>query len=796
MTKTILERYQQAGEFQLAELSNHTHNTVVHPHWVEGSHRFWYRRGSNEGWEYRVVDVDTGANTAAFDHAALANALTAATKQDVSPYNICFDAMTLTDNGAVDFSLYGYRWSYDPATEHCERLGEVPAGSVELYSPDGKKGVFVRDHNLWCKDNATGEEHALTSDGIERYGYASFGPSGLVTAIWSPDSNYLLTFQYDGREGDRYEVISYLPGQDKSLPMVSSNGAYVSGTGGESFERLRLVVIHVETGQVQSLNYPSVPSRDDHLQGFAATNGWSADSQTVYFIDKSVDHKTARLVASDIHTGATHVVFEESSETFVRMQHEQSIAPLFQALPDSNEFIWYSERNGWGHLYLYDLTTGQLKNPITDGVGLVRQVLHFDAERRELLLTMAARDPDRSPYYRGIYKANIDTGELTTLADGPFDYLVPCPGDIGVRQAVSGVIDSAGINSLSPCGEYMVYTRSRVDTIPESVLMDRNGREIMTVETADISGLPSDWVWPEPVMLKADDGETEIAGVVFRPPGFSPDQSYPVVDYSCSTRCHVQFPHGAFAAGTNLGLYYYRAVALAALGFIVVMIEGRATPLRDKAFQDHGHGDFAAANELKDHIAGMRQLAERYPYMDLDRVGIIGLEGFSNIVFSLLKYSDFYKVACVHYQEDCWDYPSRTVTDEWYGTADAALRAKKTHPADYVDTFDGKLLLTESMKSVSIVNTFRLIEALQQANKDFDQVFLPDLWYRGNNYNYRREWDYLVRHLQGVEPPKGFVFEDFLEAFEAIYFENAKKKNEFVQRLSEEVKEETTVESV
>jgi dipeptidyl-peptidase-4 len=298
------------------------------------------------------------------------------------------------------------------------------------------------------------------------------------------------------------------------------------------------------------------------------------------------------------------------------------------------------------------------------------------------------------------------------------------------------------------------------------------------------------------VALKAEDGETDIAGVVFRPPGFSLDKHYPVIDYSCSTRCNVQFPHGAFTAGALLGIIYYRAAALAALGFIVVMIEGRATPLRDKQFQDYGHGDFSAADELKDHITGMRQLATRYPYMDLERVGIIGLEGMSNIVFSLLKYSDFYKVAAVHYQEDCWDFPVRYITDEWYGTADKALIAKKMHPSDYVETFDGKLLLTEGMQSMSLANTFRLIEALQKANKDFDQVFLPNLYYGGNDYNYRREWDYLVRHLQGVEPPKGFVLESGVGLFRESVYKKINKKCDFIKIIAESSKEKDTIEVV
>jgi dipeptidyl-peptidase-4 len=731
----------------------------------------------------------------AFDHGSLANAITVATKQSFTPYDIYFDEMTIGPSGQVYFGLFGYRWSYDPVINNCEKLEKIADNSFELNSPNDEKSVFVRENNLWLKDTVTGEEQALTVDGAENYGYAALTPAGLPKAIWSPDSKHLFTFQYDSRGSDPVDIVSYVPTNTEKTPFLSTL-ALTASVAGETFDDVRLVVINLESSEVRPVNYPNLCLRDDFNRFSTNVGWWSSDSQSVYFLDKSVDHKIVRLVESDIHTGATRVVFEESSDTFVRIRHELGEMSLFRPLPQTNEVIWYSERSGSGHLYLYNLETGALKNPITDGNGVVREVLHYDERRRELLLSIAARDPDISPYYRGLYKVNIDSGELTALVEGPFDHTVACADSVNVGQVIGMMADCAGIDGIAPSGDYILITRSRVDTIPENILIDRQGREIITVETADVSGLPGDWVWPEPVMLKADDGQTDLAGIVFRPPGFSSNQSYPIVDFSSTTRCQVQFPHGSFSTGAILGVYYYRAAALAALGFIVIMIEGRATPLRDKKFQDHGHGDFSAANELKDHIAGMRQLAERYPYMDLNRVGITGLEGFSNIVFSLLKYSDFYKVAAVHYQEDCWDYPVRIIPDEWYGTADDALRAQKKHPSDYVESFDGKLLLTEGMRTMSLANTFSLIEALQKANKDFDQLFLPTLGYRGNGYNYRREWDYLVRHLQGIEPPKEFSFGDGIAIVEADYREKIKKKNDFIIMVSDGGTEKDTVDVV
>jgi dipeptidyl aminopeptidase/acylaminoacyl peptidase len=175
-------------------------------------------------------------------------------------------------------------------------------------------------------------------------------------------------------------------------------------------------------------------------------------------------------------------------------------------------------------------------------------------------------------------------------------------------------IDSIiNVNGVSPCGQYLVTTRSRVDTVPVSVLIDRDGKEILALETADISGLPSDWHWPEPVKLKGADGETDIYGVVFRPPSFSPDNQYPVVEYSSSMRCFSGLAQGAFSLAPFLGITYFAPAALAALGFIVVIIEGRGTPFRNKIFQDHHFGDLRYTSDLDDRISGIRQLAKRYP---------------------------------------------------------------------------------------------------------------------------------------------------------------------------------------
>ena len=319
-------------------------------------------------------------------------------------------------------------------------------------------------------------------------------------------------------------------------------------------------------------------------------------------------------------------------------------------------------------------------------------------------------------------------------------------------------VDSADVNGVAPSGQYLVTIRSRVDLTPVSVLIDRDGVEILTLETMDTSSLPADWQWPEPVKLKSDDGHTDIYGVVYRPPGFSPDKRYPVVDFSCGMRHHTCIPQGSFVNAHCHEFYYLSGAAMAALGFIVVAIEGRGTPHRNKAFQDYNYGDIASASTFSDRIAGLRQLAERYPYIDLERVGITAGDSLGNTVYGMLDYPDFYKVGVVFCHADPrFDNAPMAETYDGFPFDDNAVNPQTRYAEDYIDSLKGKLLLIEGMLDPTIVaGTFRLVEALQNANKDFDLICQPNKAHDVPTYGIRRSWDFLVKHLQGIEPPHEF----------------------------------------
>lgn len=766
MSDNILSRYGEAQKILSGYLSdNLVMNDAIYPHWVisaesDGSHCFWYIRNIENGIEFRLVDARSASNEIAFDHQALADHLEEATGKAIDPHNLPITDVSMTLSPLlIRFQCGGKSWVFDTtngAIDDTSDDGDV--GSHILSSPDATKEVFVVDNNLWVRDCQSGNKFSITEDGTEDFSYGGslLNIDKKIQARWSPDSKYLFVTQLDSRDVTGQASISYAPYGGGLRPETIHSK--MACAGDDKINTYKLSVIEVATGHAHTLDnciQPFVLNGPETFDGFFTSNmgWWSTDSQRVFFIDVKRGLKRVRLIEWNIIDGSTKVIFEESSDTYLSLRADIASSVVFLPLLESDELVWYSERNGWAHLYLYDLNAGKLKNQITEGGWLVRSVLHYDSVSRELIIQTAGRDFEVNPYYRDICRVNIDTGKLIPIASGSFDHMVYSPSH-GYSMQLCGFfkIDTAdSVSGTSPCGKYVVATVSRVDKVPETLLYDSSGNLLLTIEVANISKLPSDWCWPEPVQLKAADERTDIYGVVFRPPGFSSDKSYPVVDYVSGFRSLDVIPFGSF--NNSHFQYYFEMAALAALGFIVVGITGRGTPLRNKAFQDHNYGKPGGEDDLEDHIAGLHQLKKRYPYIDLDHVGITSMECASNVVYGALKYSDFYKVAVSH----CFSDPRHTMfpLEMYHNIYDQDSLHNAGGPEDHVESFNGKLLLICGMLA-GAESTFRLVEALQAANKDFDMLCLPNIGYKVTNYTRRRGWDYLVKHLLGYTPPNQF----------------------------------------
>lgn len=734
-------------------------NTTVFPTWIGKSDVFWYVKDLKDGKQFRLVDPKKVTNIPAFEHQKLADALAKAANKEVDAINLPFSTIELSLKPLkVRFVAFEKHWEFE-AVEGCCTEIPMPQGKGEVVSPNGKQLVFTKDYNLWLRDLESKEEKQLTTDGEKCYIYGApgtaWGPSmgcGLQVR-WSPDSQRIFAVQRDTRQVKALPVMHHVPLGGSVRPQVTFHKfAY---PGDEHAETIRLLVIDVATGEHQSACYPQIPVTRNSWGFFSANLGWwHKGSRLAYFVDVDRYYKYARVVEFDTDTGRTKVLFEETSDTQINLMNNGDMHPSHSVLPDTNELLWYSERSGWAHLYLYSLDTGELKNAVTEGEWLVRDVVTCDPERREVFVQTGCRTPGRNPYYRDLVRVNIDSGDMHTLASSDHDYFACAYTDM-LGAVVNGLRREAKSRGTSPTGNYSVITRSRANTLPESLVIDRTGKEKLILEKAEIQGLPENWQWPEPVRMIAADGKTDIYGTIYRPSTFSPNKHYPVVNMPCNTPDFPWAPIGSFNNNIFDGQGFYDAAALAELGIIVVQIDGRGGSFRSKAFKDSGYGNLQLPLMQQDQVAGIKQLAERFPFMDLNKVGISAhVGGGQGIVQGLLDYPEFYKVGTSSFVHD-----ARLMTATMWGDMfEGKTRGDQTYPEDRVEFLKGKLLLLGGMLDTTTppAGIFRIVEALQKSNKDFDMVLLPNLEHNYSGYLVRRSWDYIVQHLLGEQPPKEF----------------------------------------
>ena len=768
--------------------NNPQRNDAVFPHWVDNGSQFWYLKKTKEGKQFRLVSPQKLSNEQAFDHKILASALQEKIGKTINYKDLPIKIIEISLlEKQVHFIAFQKHWAFDLDTLACSEIKKPKKGVgspdgkkvffqpiKELMSPDGKKSAFTRENNLWIRDILTGEEKALTNDGDKqcKYACATHISETDIQAVWSPDSNRIFTVQMDYRNITERPRIRFAPFDGSLHPKASTER--IAYPGDKDIGLYHLKIIDISSEEIQMPNYDPLPITSIYGRFFSEKRGWwSTNNRQVLFIDEARGGKRVCLILFDIETGETRQLFEEESNTFVKMGHTSEDIPIFLPLPETNELIWFSERNGWGHLYLYDTLTGKEKHPLTgikssmdDGDWVVRNILHYDASRREVLIQTSGRNKRINPYYCDLCKLNLDSGELSPIATDNFEYTVFGPrSTLGVSIFIrdSRGLDNDDVYGVSPDGQYIVATRSRVDTVPESILLNRNGEEILLLETADLSDMPEGWQRPEPVKTKAADGKTDIYATIFRPFNFSPEKSYPIIDYACNDRGFTQMPIGSFTNNSVFGVGYQSCLSMAALGFIVVSLGGRGGPLRGKAFQDHKYGDPAGTNDYDDHVACITQLSKKYPYMDINRVGVTGMDALNACIYGFFKRQDFYKAAAFTVFTDI-RFHLPAIVEPYYGLSTFSADTKCKFIEEYAESLEGKLLLIAGgLEFGTPASTLRLVEALHNANKDVDMLLLPNLFTNPTGYTFRREWDYMVTHLQHVTPPKNFKLTLFLD---------------------------------
>lgn len=376
--QTIMEgRYQRAQNIMQGIWTKKlAFNTTLIPRWIGNSDYFWYDRELKNGKEFRLVDASSGSNECAFDHVALSKALAAVSGQPVDAEDLPISKIDVTLSPLqLNFSAFGKRWVFNDREQTCAEQEEYP--DSWLISPDGRKAAFIRDDNLWLRELSTDEERPLTQDGEPFYRYASTPSAAGIKvtlgnrpeALWSPDSRKLFTLQMDTRAVKTYPIIQHVPQDGSMRPTVTGTDRRVAFPGDNYVDEYRFLAIDVNAAHQQEANYRHCAVFRNAVGFFTYRNGWwGKDNRRAYFIDLERGDHVVRLVEFDTHTGATRVVIEEEiPDTCFKLHLDSHEPTVMRPIPNRDELIWYSERSGWAHLYLYDLNTGALKHPHYQG---------------------------------------------------------------------------------------------------------------------------------------------------------------------------------------------------------------------------------------------------------------------------------------------------------------------------------------------------------------------------------------------------------------------------------------------
>ncbi|PYC87446.1 S9 family peptidase [Streptomyces tateyamensis] len=732
VAEQLLRRAARPGELVIGD--------KVRPQWIDGGPRFWYAVRTGAGKRFVLVDPVVGTCGPAFDHTRVAAALSAACGQPVDPVALPFTVLELTGN-TVEFDAFGEYWRCRLNDYTCERaeFTPPPAGPLDVLSPDQKVAVSQRGHDLWARSLSDGREWALTTDGEPDYAYgtgpASTGNATLLrkfglphlppVVAFSPDSAKVLAHRTDERTVRRTHLVESRPADGGAPLLHTQRYAYA---GDESMPRAEMVVLDIAEGTVvRAQAEPLLMPQFSPIAGKWAW--WAPDGSAVYYLDRPRDLRTLTLHRLDPATGEVSTVLSETGSTRVEPNQWMYEPPIVRMLAD--EVLWYSQRDGWGHLYRYDLHTGALLGQVTSGQWAVRQILRVDEAERVVYFTASGLVAE-DPYRRTVCRVALDGSGFAKVTDDALDHVV----------------------TVSPGQEYFIDSASSVDTPPVSRVRDWAGRVLVEMERADISRLAATgWTPPERFRVKAADGVTDLYGVLYRPREFDPAKRYPVVD-NLYPGPQVNRVSPCFDPG-GMGL---DAEPIAALGFVVVALDGRGTPGRSKSFHDASYGHLADAGCLADHVAALRQLAGSRPWMDLDRVGVLGHSGGGFAAArAMLDFPEVYKAAvALSGSHDARYFNAGFV--EAYDGADNAEAWARASNVDLADRLVGKLLLIhgEMDDQVHPDHTLRLADRLIAAGKDFELLLVPGAEHTFLDflaYVRTRCWDFLVRELMGTQPP-------------------------------------------
>ena len=717
-----VEDYNRAYALREKYNAKHVLYAGVVPHWVDQTSAFWYVRQTEKGKEYVKVDAASKKRTALFDQQKMASALTEKAGREINAYNLPLQNCRLNISlDTLRFQLDGKFWAYSIKNNRLLDEGAIPSRGKERHwmevddekegspvtSPDGKWTAFIKNDNVYVREVATGKEKQLSQDGTLSNYYSSY-------IQWSPDSKSVVSCRIRPVE-KRYVYYVESSPADQAQPKLHKQEYAKPG------DELRFKVpciFEVESGR------RLIPSTELFSHQYELSGPmWNADSKAITFEYNERGHKVYLVLEMSAVDGSVRTLIEEKEEKYVNYPRIYR-----NYLGDGKRIIWSSERDNYNHLYLYDRATGKPLNQITKGEWYVRGVQHVDEANEVIYFSANGMKKGEDPYLIHYYKINFDGSNLVELTP-----------EEGMHQCW-----------YSSDYKYLVDVYSKVDQAPIAVLRDaKNGKIRMQLDKADISALlVNDWKAPEVFSAKGRDGKTDMWGVIYRPSNFDPSKKYPVIEYIYSGPGDQYVPK-------TFSSYNWWMTSLAELGFIVVQVDGMTTSFRSKEFEEVCYKNLKDAG-LPDHIAWIKAAAQKYPYMDIDRVGIFGCSaGGQESTGAVLFHPEFYKAA--YSACGCHDNRMDKIwwNELWMGyPVDESYSACSNVDNAHLLSRPLMLVVGELDDNVDPASTMQVANALIKANKDFELVVIPGAHHTmGEDFGEHKRYDFFVRHLMGVTPP-------------------------------------------
>jgi len=698
-------------------------HTAQNVNWVEGKSLFWYSTFTPGGKEFWSVNAEKLTKEKLFETAKLVRQLSELIKKPVGNEEFSpVDPKLSADGKLFTFQMDTLLFEWNRTKNELKRTGTKPLDKPEGYwgdkaedhtgppvkSPDGKWFAFVRDNNVFVKDSLSKIQIQLSFDG-------SGGEYYSAQLFWSTDSKKLAGTKVRAEIPHYIYFVESSP-QDQLQPKLQKR---YYPKAGDALPISTPALFDLETKK--QIDVDGTP----FLNQFTLGNiEWRKDNRAFTFEFNQRGHQRFQVVEVNATSGKCKVLIDEKSETFI----DYSSKLTRRDVDDGKEIIWTSERDGWNHMYLYN-GDGSLKNQITKGEWVVREVVKVFDSTRQILFTASGRNAEEDPYLIHYYRINFDGSNLVGLTPENANH-----------QAV-----------FSTDFRFLTDNYSRVDMPPTLVLRDAsNGKVLMTIEQSDISGLlNTGWKMPEVCSSKGRDGKTEIWGMIYRPTNFDPAKKYPIIEYIYAG------PHGSFVP-KNFGGFYRSYAALAELGFVVVQIDGMGTSNRSKTFHDVCWRNLKDAG-FPDRILWIKAAAQKYPFMDTTRVGIFGVSaGGQSSTGAVLFHPEFYKAAV----SSCGCHDNRMDkiwwNEQWMGYPVGPWYAENSNVTN-AHLLKGNLMLLvgEIDDNVDPASTIQLCDALIKAGKDFELVMLPGMNHTGGGkYGERKRKDFFVKYLLGAVPPQ------------------------------------------